>query len=303
MKANKLGIVFVVAVLGLAGIGASYAGFTDQVVIDGTATTGSVDLEAIAYSGTWVWKHHTDLKDGTDSEPLHDMIVHHGWASDEDGDGVADDDPNGFYGNSEYSLEAYAVAYEDGDGDLDTINVEFWQIYPLQNDTYLDDIDNTPINFYQADVLFHYKGKTPARISADPVTDQLSFDYDVGGETYSDWMTPLLQEGYFDAFLYRTDEATLSGDAYSIPDAHYDRDFWFESWINRTGGQVHYCDFLKLDIILDVPQDDEINWVDGNGNGGDWYWNSIPLGFENFQDKAVELTYEIDLIQFDEYDD
>ena len=54
--------------------------------------------------------------------------------------------------------------------------------------------------------------------------------------------------------------------------------------------------FLKLDIIMDVPQDNEIIKTD---NG--WWWNGQSLTFENFQDKAAEITYNIDLIQFDEY--
>ena len=44
MKTAKLGIIFVVGMMALAGIGASYAQWTDTVNISATATTGNVEL-------------------------------------------------------------------------------------------------------------------------------------------------------------------------------------------------------------------------------------------------------------------
>ena len=56
MEKNKIGTIFLISVLALAGIGASYAGMTDSIKIYGTVKTATVDLEIDSYSGTWIWK-------------------------------------------------------------------------------------------------------------------------------------------------------------------------------------------------------------------------------------------------------
>lgn len=54
---NKLGVIFAVSVMALAGIGISYAGFTDTITVHGTVTTATVDHTiGTSFSGTWVWK-------------------------------------------------------------------------------------------------------------------------------------------------------------------------------------------------------------------------------------------------------
>jgi hypothetical protein len=55
MKRNKFGSIFLVSMLALTGIGASYAGFNDIIYIYGTASTATVNLDIEAYSGCWVW--------------------------------------------------------------------------------------------------------------------------------------------------------------------------------------------------------------------------------------------------------
>jgi predicted ribosomally synthesized peptide with SipW-like signal peptide len=50
---DKIGAMFVIAMLSLAGIGIAYAGWTDTIQITGTISTGSVDWDIIEYSGTW----------------------------------------------------------------------------------------------------------------------------------------------------------------------------------------------------------------------------------------------------------
>ena len=56
MRKNRIGALFMVSVLALAGIGISYAGFTDTITVSGTVNTATVDLDIIAYSCTKVWK-------------------------------------------------------------------------------------------------------------------------------------------------------------------------------------------------------------------------------------------------------
>ena len=56
MKQNKIGTIFIVTALALAGIGVSYAGLTDVIIVSGTVDTATVDLIVDWYSGTIVWK-------------------------------------------------------------------------------------------------------------------------------------------------------------------------------------------------------------------------------------------------------
>ena len=60
MKTAKLGAIFLVSVLALAGVGIGYAAWTDTLYIEGTVNTGSVGWEFTDYSGTWVYKDHDD---------------------------------------------------------------------------------------------------------------------------------------------------------------------------------------------------------------------------------------------------
>jgi hypothetical protein len=57
MKTAKLGAIFLISVLAIAGVGAGYAAWTDTIYIDGKVNTGSVGWKFVDYSGTWVWKN------------------------------------------------------------------------------------------------------------------------------------------------------------------------------------------------------------------------------------------------------
>ena len=50
MRRNKIGSMFLVSVLALAGIGISYAGFSDSISVYGTVDTATVNLDIVAYS-------------------------------------------------------------------------------------------------------------------------------------------------------------------------------------------------------------------------------------------------------------
>lgn len=60
MRKDKIGTIFLVTVLALAGVGISYAGFTDSITVYGTADTATVVLDIEAYSGTDVYKVYGD---------------------------------------------------------------------------------------------------------------------------------------------------------------------------------------------------------------------------------------------------
>ncbi len=69
---NKLGVIFAVSVMALAGIGISYAGFTDTITVHGSVTTATVTHTiGSTFSGTWVYKVY-----GTGA-PTHEIYVDH----------------------------------------------------------------------------------------------------------------------------------------------------------------------------------------------------------------------------------
>jgi len=104
MKSSKIGIIFLVSIIALAGIGISYSGFSDQITVTGTINTGYVRFDIVGYSGTWVWKEISS----------HTKIVHNGAVAltDLNGNGILDDDPNGYYSDPDYMLVAYSYGYD-----------------------------------------------------------------------------------------------------------------------------------------------------------------------------------------------
>ncbi len=56
MKGKKLGSLFLISILALAGIGVSYAGLTDSIFVYGQAKTAVVEFTELEYSGTFVSK-------------------------------------------------------------------------------------------------------------------------------------------------------------------------------------------------------------------------------------------------------
>ena len=139
MNKNKIGIVFVVAVLALAGIGISYAGWTDTINVTGIVTSGDVSWKVIEYSGTWVWKYI----------PNHDKIINFGIPIAYDPDGIKNDDPNGYYDNNAYTLVASSWA-QQGTSDHD-VDVYFENLYPC--------------TWFKADFKINYTGTVPGRVN------------------------------------------------------------------------------------------------------------------------------------------
>ena len=89
---NKIGTVFLVSMLALAGLGASYAGFSDMITVYGEVATATVELEITGYSGTWVYKV---LSTGA----VYTTHI-----------------PNEMQGNPDYLLVAYSEAMPDPSG-------------------------------------------------------------------------------------------------------------------------------------------------------------------------------------------
>lgn len=138
MKTAKIGAMFLVSIIALAGIGAGYAAWTDTIYIQGTVNTGSVEWHFTEYSGTWVYKVPEGVPGADD--PDGEIAVRHytypaGW--------------NGPLMVNGWIPVAHARAYQ-GEDDHHAI-VEFVNIFPC--------ID------FEADATITYTGSVPGKIN------------------------------------------------------------------------------------------------------------------------------------------
>jgi len=203
---NKTGTIFLITMLALAGIGISYAGWTDTIQITGSADTGTVSWEVIEYSGTWVWKHYDD---GTGNQ-LHEKIVHEGPVADTDLDdnGVLDDDsdPDAAYYYAhpeEYKLVSSSWAQE-GTNDED-VNVYFDNLFPC--------------TWFKADIIIKYTGSIPGRIN------DITYKYISNGE--GNWLYDLIESGD----IYAT--ARCNGEVVDLGyQLHENDEITIELWIH-----------------------------------------------------------------------
>lgn len=79
MKTGKIGAIFLISILALAGIGAGYASWTDSITIDATIKTGTVKIDIVAYSETWAYKYLVDdsiLYYGSELDPIPDDHIY-----------------------------------------------------------------------------------------------------------------------------------------------------------------------------------------------------------------------------------
>jgi hypothetical protein len=139
MKTAKIGVIFLASALSLAGIGISYAAWTDTIYIQGTVNTGSFGWHFSEYSGTWVYKVPVGVPGG-DPEGNEIAVRHYtyqaGW--------------NGPLMVNGWIPVAHARAYQGVD-DHHAI-VEFVNIFPCI--------------VFEADVTIEYTGSVPGILNA-----------------------------------------------------------------------------------------------------------------------------------------
>lgn len=127
---RKLGLLLMVLVLALGSLGVGYAAWTDTITVNGTVNTGSVDLDVVRYSGTYVYKSVAD----------HGVLVYKGWLPIiRPADG-----PDRF-------VVAYAIA--GAGAEENSVVMEFDNLFPGE--------------IYCADFLVHYVGTVPAIVGGD----------------------------------------------------------------------------------------------------------------------------------------
>lgn len=125
------GLLTLALVFALGSLGVAYAAWTDEIIIEGSINTGSVEITVEDYSGTEAWKVAPD-----------GIEVLHGWLPLPSPRGTpVVNDPIGY---------ATARVGDPDDGEADVV-FEFVNLFP-----------GVP---FCADVLVHYTGSVPAYVS------------------------------------------------------------------------------------------------------------------------------------------
>lgn len=151
MKTAKIGAIFLMSLMALAGIGAGYAAWTDTIYIAGTVNTGSVGWDVIEYSGTWVYKNlDTDACIIQDHEedplPTNWLLVAYSYAK------------------QAMSQDQTPVTVDDA------VTVVYNNIFPCIN--------------FDADITIEYTGSVPGKLNSINIVDPWASD--VNEPTYGD---------------------------------------------------------------------------------------------------------------------
>ena len=237
MKRNKIGTMFMVSVLALAGIGISYAGFTDEIFVYGTVNTATVDLDVVGYSCTFVWKiwdfgpdFYYDPYPGLTVDVQNEIAIYHGPCVDNATIEA------GFVG-CQIELQSFAKAMP-GDND-EEVKMEFDNLFPC-------------IDFI-ADFIIHYNGSIPVRVN---LAEWLSYD---------GWLAELDAAGGVEVVAYRWD---MEEDDFLFDDAG-------NKILVDIGYQLHYCNYVIVCLIIHLPQDNYWQGLTGSfeANIGVIQWN------------------------------
>lgn len=146
MKNEKIGTIFLIIILSIAGIGISYAGLTDTIHIYGTVDSATVTIDIEEYSGTDVWKVWNDV--GVPPGYPDEVYIWHGF---------------------EYSRPTEAEVLTATSADHAKLIASAWAKDGTEHNGETYDVDMIwdkifPCIDFKADVLIHYTGSIPAKM-------------------------------------------------------------------------------------------------------------------------------------------
>jgi len=256
MKHNKIGSIFLMSVLALAGIGISYAGFSDSISVYGTVDTATVDITVVQwYSGTDVWKVYA-VTPGVQTPPGEIVI----WS------GFLNDPAR----PTESSLESQYPGCE-----ADLISWSYAAAGTSHGDPAVPyDVDMVYHNLFpcidfSADFIFHYDGSIPAKINLAeiyPIDDPSGFlsylwNYHSGNPGYGAWV-----EAYR---CYPIEEAG------KIIGWNID----YKTPVD-IGYQLHLCNYVYVKLVIHLPQVNKLQGLSGTFGGtiGVIQWNDACAG-------------------------
>jgi uncharacterized repeat protein (TIGR01451 family) len=243
MNNTKIGTFFIVSILALAGIGITYAGLTQNLNIFGTISTGTVDIEIDDYSGTYVWKVYD--------------------AADEI---VITDDPTFTVPSS----DGFRVAYAEGR----EILPEDVTLPEEKNYDAMIVFDNLfPCIDFTADILFHYVGTIPGKITdINYYWEGSQIDTDGDGTPDTNFIDYLQQLAIDTDYKYGMWGNIFRCDEEGVP---------LEPLQEITvGTQLHECNYFKLEVTVHLPQDNMFQDLTG--------WGYVDLSVLQWNDQCVE---------------
>jgi predicted ribosomally synthesized peptide with SipW-like signal peptide len=224
---RKVGLIALALVLALGSLGVGYAMWSDTVTINGSVTTGNVDLDIVGVSSTYIYKVVDDItnESGEVVEAKGGII-----SSTEPMDLEQDDPPDSV---NDLELIACAVTTANTAEEVEEVHMVFDNIFP------------TPIvGPIIGDVELHYYGSVPAHIAyseswtgddlsaylvktwdyvANPQSDRVSQDDINPADIQLHYCDSLYLEIYLDPALLQeagVDAQGLSGDFFITIMAH-----------------------------------------------------------------------------------
>jgi hypothetical protein len=267
MKKNKIGTLFLVSALALAGIGISYAGFTDTIYVYGTAETGTVEWCVVDYSSTEIWKVW-----GDDIAPNNEMVRIKDFNPDDiypidwaiDNFGGIFDEPD--FPNTELVAFAYAQpCFDSGVTTQDVVDD------PCGKCVRVDFVNMFPCVDFTVDFVVHYQGTIPGKI-LDFVVDT---DVDNGENfkgTDMNWLEYLWWLGMDGNNANQYPEDPMK-DTYGIfVNAYVAEPDGNGGWTWDTdkpvtpGYQLHACNYTYVEITIHIPQDNDFQGLSGAFN-------------------------------------
>jgi len=215
---KRIGLLTLALVLALGSLGLAYAAWTDEITIQGTVDTGSVNLDVEKYSGTWVWK----VPDLTD-EIFVWYAEYESWPTEWP------------YPEDEAIACAFMRPATDNDPDDVEVVGEAMNIFP-------------GVEFI-ADVVLHYNGSIPAIVQAVPI--DLPYDPET---MQGNALTAIM--GWDHTQSPPVPGAIHDDAALGIMNAagQYEwegKDFY-------QGVQMHDCNKMWIKIVMNVPQDNDL---------------------------------------------
>lgn len=291
MKKEKIGVIFFVSILALAGIGISYAGFSDSINVYGTVSTASVNIDWIDwFSGTWVYK----IWDFGANSPLppgnpflydleNEILIYKGFIQLQPTEDEVLTWANSYGGKAKQVACSYAMPgglHTDSEGNELQYDVDmvYNEIFPC--------ID------FCADFLFHYDGSIPAKInfleffSVDQWLDDLWAMYEADPDAgFGAWAEafrayPIYQnpdDTSSPIIDWTIDENDPVDEGYQIHNCYYiyvklcihlPQDNIYEGLSGKFYGKISAIQWNECDDVIDLPPTLEIYEME-NGNG--WY--------------------------------
>lgn len=165
---KKIGLLSLALVLALGTLGVAYAAWTDTITIEGTVNTGTLNIDPVAFSSSYIYKN-------TDN----DEIATYFEVKDAFGKVLCSE------GTIPENKVLVASAVSEPDGE-DAVSFNYSNLFPCQT--------------LVCDVLLHYDGSVPAKVN--------DISWTFGGDEGGNWIQPLIDSGDVVGYARIYDEQT-----------------------------------------------------------------------------------------------